>query len=853
MISALTVLIAVCGCIMLLILAGRIVEVNKEAQLKKHRSKEEGLSDLLKYAAMVDDGVIVNKNGSFMAAWMYKGDDNASSTDQQREMVSFRVNQALAGLGNGWMIHIDAVRRPAAAYSSPETSHFPDPISFAIDEERRRLFQSRGTMFEGFFVLTVTYFPPMLAETKFAELMFDDDTPTLNKNGRTHSLIDQFKRDIEGIENRLTATFHMDRLRAHKVPMEDGSEVSHDDFLRWLQFCVTGINQPIILPNNPIYLDSLIGGQEMYTGTVARIGRKFVQVVAITGLPTEAGTAPGMLTLLGELAVEYRWSTRFIFIDEHESLNYLISFRKKWKQKVRGFFDQVFNTNSGQIDQDALSSVHDSDAAIAEIKSKLVAPGYYTSVVILMDENRTKLADACKTVEAAISKLGLGARTETINAVDAYFGSLPGDGECNIRRPHMHSMNLADLMPVSTIWTGDEKAPCPLYPSLSPAILHGVTNGNSPFRFNLHVADLGHAIVFGPTRAGKSTFLALLAAQLRRYAGMRIFAFDKGMSMYAICKATGGTHFKVAGEGDILSFCPLQYLSTKSDRAWAMDWIDTILELNDIKTTPSQRNEIGRAIMTMKENGHKTISDFQSTVQDAAIREALVQYTVAGSMGHLLDAEEDGLSLSDFTTFEIAELMGLSEKYALPVLLYLFRRIERSLDGSPAVLILDEAWLMLDHPVFRAKIREWLKAFAKMNVSVVMATQNLSDAGKSGILDVIVESTATKIFLPNIYARDDETSALYRRMGLNPRQIELIATARAKRDYYAISDKGCRLFQLALGPVALAFVAAGDQDSLNEIRALEDKVGENWTDHWLKQKGINLKDYGREKANEIPQ
>lgn len=845
MIPGLSILIAICGGIMLLILAARIIEVNKESQLKKHRSKDEGLADLLKYAAMVDNGIIVNKNGSFMAAWIYKGDDNASSTDQQREMVSFRINQALAGLGNGWMAHVDAVRRPAPAYFSPETSHFPDAISAAIDEERRRLFESRGTMFEGFFVATVTYFPPMLAQTKFAELMFDDDTPTLNKNARTHSLIEQFKRDVEGIENRLSAAFKMERLKGRKVVMEDGSEVTHDDFLRWLQFCITGINQPVILPDNPIYLDSLIGCQEMYPGSVPRIGRKFVQVVALAGLPTESGTSPGMLTLLGELAVEYRWSTRFIFLDEHESLNYLTKFRKKWKQKVRGFFDQVFNTNSGQIDQDALSSVQDSDAAIAEIKSKLVAPGFYTSVVVLMDENREKLAEACKTVEAAIGKLGLAARTETINTMDAFMGSLPGDGECNVRRPHMHSMNLADLMPVSTIWTGDEKAPCPLYPPLAPAILHAVTSGNSPFRFNLHVGDLGHAVVFGPTRAGKSTFLALLAAQLRRYEGMRIFSFDKGMSMYPICKGTGGTHFSVAGEGDKLAFTPLQYLSTKSDRAWAMEWIDTILALNGINTTPAQRNEIGRTVISMSDNGHKTMSDFQSSVQDEQIREAIMQYTVAGSMGHLLDAEEDGLSLSDFTTFEIAELMGLSEKYALPVLLYLFRRIERSLDGRPTVLILDEAWLMLDHPVFRAKIREWLKTLAKMNVSVIMATQNLTDAAASGILDVITESTATKVFLPNLHARDEDTAALYRRMGLNTRQIELIATARAKRDYYVVSEKGSRLFQLALGPLALSFVAAGDQDSLKTIRTLEQHHGDGWTAEWLKQKGINLKDYGR--------
>ena len=306
---------------------------------------------------------------------------------------------------------------------------------------------------------------------------------------------------------------------------------------------------------------------------------------------------------------------------------------------------------------------------------------------------------------------------------------------------------------------------------------------------NLHVRDLGHTFMFGPTGAGKSTHLALIAAQLRRYAGMSIYAFDKGMSMYPLTKAVGGLHFSVGADDDRLSFCPLQYLETKNDRAWAMEWIDTILALNGVNSTPAQRNEIAHAIVSMHESGARTLSEFSLTIQDESIRAAIRQYTVDGSMGHLLDADEDGLSLTDFTTFEIEELMNLGEKFALPVLLYLFRRIERSLKGQPAVIILDEAWLMLGHPAFREKIREWLKVLRKANCLVLMATQSLSDAANSGILDVIVESTATKIFLPNVYARDEDTSALYRRMGLNARQIDILATAVPKRQYYYVYSR----------------------------------------------------------------
>nr|BCT99966.1 TrbE protein [uncultured bacterium] len=848
MIEAISIGIAVLGAVLLLILVARIRKFDAELKLKKHRSKDAGLADLLNYAAVVDDGVIVGKNGSFMAAWLYKGDDNASSTDEQREMVSFRINQALAGLGSGWMVHVDAVRKPAPNYSERGISTFTDPVSAAIDEERRRLFQGLGTMYEGHFVFTVTWFPPVLAQRKFVELMFDDDAVAPDHTARTVGLIGQFKREIRSLESRLSSAVKLTRLQGHKIATEENREVTHDDFLSWLQFCVTGNYHPVQLPSNPMYLDAVIGGQELWGGVVPKIGRKFIQVVSLEGFPLES--TPGVLSALGELPSEYRWSSRFIFMDQHESLKHLDKFRKKWKQKIRGFFDQVFNTNTGSVNQDAATMVADAEAAIAEVNSGLVAAGYFTSVVVLMDEDRERLAASALSVEKAINRLAFAARIETINTMDAYLGSLPGHGVENVRRPLINTMNLADLLPTSTIWTGSATAPCPMYPPLAPALMHCVTHGATPFRLNLHVRDLGHTFMFGPTGAGKSTHLGIIAAQLRRYAGMSIYAFDKGMSMYPLAAAINagsqgqtGLHFTVAADDDRLAFCPLQFLETKADRAWAMEWIDTILALNGVNTTPGQRNEIGHAIMSMHASGARTLSEFSVTIQDEAIREAIKQYTVDGSMGHLLDAEEDGLSLSDFTVFEIEELMNLGEKFALPVLLYLFRRIERGLKGQPAVIILDEAWLMLGHPAFRAKIREWLKVLRKANCLVLMATQSLSDAANSGILDVIVESTATKIFLPNVYARDEDTAALYRRMGLNKRQIEILATAVPKQQYYYVSESGRRLYDLALGPLALAFVGASDKESVAAIKGLQAKFGHEWVDHWLAGRNLNLNDY----------
>lgn len=836
---------AALGALLLLLAAGQQRQIESVRKLRRYRSKDPGLADLLNYGTMVADGVVLGKNGALTAAWLYRGEDYESSTTEQREDVSYRINHALRRLGSGWMIHLDAVRRPADGYSEASRSYFPDPLCAAIDEERRRHFEKLGNMYEGYFVLTLTWLPPMLAEKKLAELMFDDDQEAPDKKQQTISLIEQFQRECHTVASRLSSVLSLTRLGSERVVTEDGREATHDNLLRWLSYCISGLNHPVALPTTPVFLDAILASQEMWTGVVPRIGRKFLQVVSIDGFPLQC--YPGILSALAEQPVEYRWSSRFIFLDSFEALSAVEKLRSKWRQKVRGFFDQAFNLNTGRINQFAADMVADADAFQKDINAGDVAAGYYTSVVILMHEDRRALSEAAVRLEKAVNQNGFTARLETVNTLEAFLGSLPGHGYENVRRPLLNSLNLADLIPTSSIWTGLPYAPCPMYPAGAPPLMHCVTHGATPLRLNLHVRDVGHTFVFGPIGAGKSTLLGTIATQLRRYSDMSIYAFDKGMSMYPLVKAVGGRygaqHFSVGSDANELAFCPGQFLETRGDRAWMMEWVADILELNGMTVTAKHRNAIGEGVLNLYASKSRTLTELVFTIQDQEIRDTLKQYTIDGVMGHLLDGERDNLALSNFTCFEIEDLMNLGDKYALPVLTYLFRRIERSLRGQPTAILIDEAWLMLGHPVFREKIREWLKVLRKANCIVIMATQSLSDAANSGILDVILESTATKIFLPNVYARDDETSQLYRRMGLNPRQIEILATARPKGEYYYLSEQGRRLFDLALGPLALAFVGATDKESLAAIRDLSATYGDAWVDKWLAGRGLTLSNF----------
>jgi type IV secretion system protein VirB4 len=254
---------------------------------------------------------------------------------------------------------------------------------------------------------------------------------------------------------------------------------------------------------------------------------------------------------------------------------------------------------------------------------------------------------------------------------------------------------------------------------------------------------------------------------------------------------------------------------------------------------PAHRNAIHAAMTLLRANPEdmRSLSDLYHIIQDVQVKEAIKHYTQEGAMGHLLDASKDNLDVAGFTVFEIEKLMELGDKNLIPVLLYIFHRIEKALKGQPGLLILDEAWIALGHAVFREKIREWLKVLRKACCAVVLATQSLSDAVRSGIFDVLVESCPTQILLPNPKARQEGISDLYRGMGLNSRQIDIVAAAMPKREYYVTSPEGRRLISLALGPVALAFVGASDKESIARIKELEQQYGQEWPEEWLRERG----------------
>ena len=810
--------------------------------LKHFRDKAAGVCDLLNWAALFEDGIVQCKDGSFLVGWYFQGPDIQSSTDGEREWLASRVNAALSRLGAGWATWTDAVRTPAAAYPPPELSHFPDPVSRLIDEERRREFTREGVHFESRTTLLAQYTPPLRRKSKVADLIYDDDPA--ERQSPADRILQTFQKAINDFEDAVGDAVRLERMRTYLVTDRYGREHLRDELVNYLHFALTGEAAELNIPPAGAYLDAVLGGRELWAGDTPKLGEQFIACVAIEGFPTESW--PQMLDALDHLAIPYRWSSRMIHLDQHEMLGELRQFRRKWKQQVRGFVSQVFRTQSGSVNEDALLMTQEAEAAIAKTSSGLFGAGFYTPVIVLMGANRTELGENARLVVREVVREGFSARVETINTMEAWLGSLPGHPVPNVRRPLIHTDNLADLLPLASVWTGRDRCTCPYYPEGSPPLAHAATLGGTPFRLNLHQGDVGHTLVFGPTGAGKTTLLCTVAMQALRYEGMRIWSFDYKRGMLATSKAVGGQHYDIAGEQGSPCFCPLSVLDTEADLAWAEDWIAACYELQTRRPpSPGERDAIHRAMTLLRQAGsERTMTHFVSQVQDETIRAALRYYTLEGALGRMLDAEEDSVRFGRFMVFEMEDLLALKEQAAVPVLLYLFRRFEKSLDGTPSLLMLDEAWTMLGKSVFRDKIHAWLRLLRSKNCAVILATQSLSDAIRSGIMDVLIESCPTKIFLPNEEAAVTGTAEnpgpndFYRALGLNETQVEVIRTATKKRHYYLVSPEGRRLFDLGLGPVTLAFAGATSPDDIMRIRQLEQVHGRQWPFAWLDEKGV---------------
>jgi type IV secretion system protein VirB4 len=779
-------------------------------------------SDILLYAEMVAPSVMRLKNGSLLTGFRIKGPDLESAPPEVWASSSAALNDALLTLDHGWTVHFETTRLPS---SVSRRSDFLDPTCRLIDEERRRtlFFETEQWLF-------LTQAPPWSEQSptlkNLKSWLYEEPRRSYEQELRTQ--LDRFDRTAERFQNSLCAHLQISRFR---------SEPDNDELLQALYHCLTGRWQRTRLPEAPVCLDVLLA-EDWLQGDPLTLGKRLVRAITLRGYPSD--TFPGVLSALRALPFEVRWSQRFIVKDYQQSEALLKKEQRRWQQRTRSFASQVLRT-AGRLDQHALERANELDAALGDLNAGAVLYGHHTSVLLISGESPEETETRSALVERSVQTAGYIAHVETYNGLEAFIGSLPGHTRQNVRKPVIHSLNVADLLAISREWEGEPYSPSPFFSKRSPALAEVRSSSGARFFLNLHVGDVGHTLMLGPTGAGKSTLLAFLASQFLQYAsqGAQVFAFDKGRSLFPLCAAVqDGAHVDFGAQ--VPELCPLENVHTPKERAWAGEWIEQLLLLQGAPIGAEERRALLEALETF---GHSSrggaLSDFVTTLQDANMRTALSYYTGSGPGGAILDGSRTRLPDSPFSVFEIEDLMNMGPKIVNATLLYLFHYVETKLDGRPTLLLVDEAWLALSNPLFSDKLREWLKVLRKNNCAVVMATQSLSDVVNSPIRDAVFESCPTRLLLPNPEAQSAMMKKLYQEyLRLDDAQIALIAAAEKKRHYYYASPTGTRLFELNLGPTSLSFLGASSKPELAAVRRLVAADPEGWPEKWLRERGL---------------
>lgn len=792
--------------------------------LTEYRGRSERLADHLPWAALVAPGVVLNKDGSFLRVLAFRGPDLESATEAELVSACARANNALKRFGSGWALFFDAERRESHSYPA---SRFPDAASWLVDQERRAGFEADGTHFESRYHLTLTWLPP--ADTTDSAGRSLIDRPDHDKGRDWRGALAQFVAETDRVLDLLSG--FMPAVRA----------LDNDETLTFLHGTISDRQHSVTTPETPMYLDGLLADTPLVGGLEPQLGSQHVRTLTILGFPSLS--RPGILDALNHQDFAYRWVTRFIALDKTQATKTLTSLRRQWFNKRKSITallrEVLYNQPSQLLDSDADNKVVDADQALQTLGGDHVSFGYLTTTITVTDTTCTAVEDKVRRVERIVNGLGFTCVREGVNAVEAWLSSLPGHVYANVRQPLVHTLNLAHLMPLSSVWAGP-----PVNDHLgAPPLLVAKTAGSTPFRLSTHVRDVGHMMVVGPTGAGKSVLLSLIALQFRRYRDAQVYIFDKGNSARAAVLAMGGAHHALGASetaGGGLAFQPLVNIDDMAERSWAAEWIAALLAHEKVTVDPTVKEAVWAGLNSLASapREERTMTGLALLLQSNALRTALQPYTLEGPYGRLLDAAEQQLEFADIQCFETEALMGMGSAVA-PVLTYLFHRLEERFDGRPTLLILDEAWIFLDHPLFAARIREWLKVLRKKNVAVIFATQSLADIAGSAIAPAIIESCPQRILLPNDRAIEPQGRDIYTQFGLNDRQVELISQATPKRDYYLQSARGNRLFELGLGAITLALCGASDPAAQARIDAvLAEHGGVDFLGAYLRDAGL---------------
>ncbi|CAN2325960.1 AAA+ ATPase domain-containing protein [Fusobacterium sp. oral taxon C10] len=783
--------------------------------LKEYSEEKGKLSSYVPWICLIDKGVVLNKNGTLQKTLKYRGYDLDSSTVYELKNINAKLNDVIKRLGQGWSLNVEARRKRCTDYIEAEN----EILAIDIIEKERKLNFLENEHFESEYYLTIVQLIPTDNSKKVGEIFLE----YAKKSEILDKTLENFNKEFKKILNLFKEIFL------------EVTELDDEETYTYLHSCVSTKTDKVIVPEIPYAMANYLCDSDLVGGLKPKLRGKEIRCISIQGFPNY--TVPGFFDVLNRLNIPYRWITRFLMLSKLEALSKMERKYKNIFSQRLSLFQRVYaeltgekEENSRKLNEDALNKANEVRTQIALTTGDYVSQGFYTCTLIVDGDSIDEVEERVDVISKTINNMGFITIEESINSVEAFLGSIPGNITNNIRMPILNTITLSHLLPVSSVWGGDSWNKH----LNAPPLIYTKTKGSTPFRFNIHIEDIGHSAIVGPTGYGKSVLLGLIASSFMKYKDSRVYFFDKDASSRVLTYAIGGEFHDLGN--DELSFQPLANIEIVEEKEWAYGWILEILEQENVKVSPTQKEKIWKVLDNLAKTPIelRTISNFYTSVNDREIKEALIPYKIGGALGKYFDSDKDTLNFSRWQVFEMNQVIN-NKKGITPLLSYIFRRIENSLDGNPCIIILDECWMFFDNPIFAAKIREWLKVLRKKNCSVIFATQELGDILNSKLFTTVLDACQTKVFLPNPNAFADNYIPIYEKFGLNKTEIEIISKATKKKEYYYKSTKGSRLFELDLKEKTLSLIASSDLPKQNKAKELKEiyRNANDFTREWL--------------------
>ena len=410
----------------------------------------------------------------------------------------------------------------------------------------------------------------------------------------------------------------------------------------------------------------------------------------------------------------------------------------------------------------------------------------------------TKVDRACAEFYKVFSVHDAQLYEEKYNLLNAFLATVPGNYAFNLRSLYLLNSNYADYSFLFTLHCGEPQNRHLRQEYL--AVLE--TNHHTPYFLNLHHRDVAHTMILGRTGAGKSFLLNFLITNLQKYDPWT-FIFDLGGSFESLTQLFGGSYVRVGINSPDVRINPFSLPPTKENLDFLALFVKVLLQgAAPIELDPAEERDLYQQIENLYsvDPALRTLGVLTNTLGHR-LSDRLAKWTQGGQFGFLFDNPEDTISFSRFQCFDFQRMSQYPELLE-PLLFYILHRAnsviaDRQISTTFKAFFIDEAWVFLKNPSIQRYVVEALKTWRKANAAMILSTQSLDELRRSDVLDVIIESCPTKLFLAN----PDMDRELYRRQfHLNENEVELISTLIPKQQFLIKTPELAKVANLTVDP-----------------------------------------------------